>query len=249
MRRLVILPLCWMLLCGAASRSFDGTNDSVDYGDIPTLSDSTGSISGGGWVLTDNVTSDQTVWSNKRTAGAARGVIFFQDDAGGGRTDTFHIFVEEADEVTSTSCIGVNSAAVVDTWQWVAFSLTANNSSGMRLYIDGLEDANSPCTSSGVDNMGQSNEGWHIGADPLNEDDRSGEQAYMQLWSRLLTLQELEEARWQPGIIAASLEVFAPTWGASTEQDLSGQGNTGTVSNATTSADGPPVFLGGGLPL
>ena len=53
---------------------------------------------------------------------------------------------------------------------------------------------------------------------------------------------------WLPGSLESS-QGFWPIWGDSTEIDLSGKGNTGTVTGTTVDSSGPPVMFGGGLPL
>ena len=70
----------------------------------------------------------------------------------------------------------------------------------------------------------------------------------------VLTVVDMLEIMWNPEIAAiyvgsSDILGFWPFWGDSPEIDLSLNANSGTVSNATTSTNGPPVMFGGGLPL
>ena len=75
--------------------------------------------------------------------------------------------------------------------------------------------------------------------------------AYGAMWNIGLSVLYQADLMWQPEIVpgVSLMQGMWPLLGDATEPDISLNNNTGTVVNATTSSDGPPVFFGNGLPL
>ena len=119
------------------------SSQDISFGDI-TFLDGLSTISGHAWFNADNVTQDHVIVS-KSQAGSHT-LQFFQDNVGStsGRTDTFTIFIRLSG--VSAKVEGAQNAASAGTWIPVGFSWEAGSATGLRLYINGSEDANSPVT-------------------------------------------------------------------------------------------------------
>lgn len=244
MRALLILLLVSPGMVWAdASRSFDGTNDSVKFGDMASLEDQT-ALSAGCWIINSNLTQDHIV-IDKSSSTTDRWFLFTDDVAGtSGRTNTYTWFVDESAVGSQARVEAASDSALQDTWQWIVGTFVANDSTGMRLYIGGVEDANSPVASTGVDNSGGNPGQLAVGESDLGSTDRAGLEAHCQAWNRTITLVEVNEAMWVPGRVPLNLQLYSPVWGDSTEVDLSGNGNVGTVAGAVASSSGPPIIIG-----
>lgn len=72
-----------------------------------------------------------------------------------------------------------------------------------------------------------------------------GKVAYVQGWTRALSDDELNEARWKPGSITTNLAFCIPIFGIqSPEPDWSGNGNSLTATNSPAEdSQGPPVMF------
>lgn len=240
MRRLLLLLLCWPLLLGAASRLFDDANDNVDMGNV--LNVTTGDWSLAAWVkLTEDASTDFVIGKandlNANTAGYVMGS--FSGDSQ---------FVRCGD---GTAQCGGASAQIGDF-------------DGVWVYHIGTWDATGEVLENyaNCDTLGASNSGTAVGSLSNAVDFQIGEAAgggtdtngliaYGSMRATIPTAMERCEQMWHPEsiIIFRPQGSFWPLWGASPESDLSGNGLTGTVNGASTSSDGPPVMIGGYLPL
>ena len=69
-----------------------------------------------------------------------------------------------------------------------------------------------------------------------------GNICYVQLWDKILTIDEVSESMVKPGSVRTNLVGYWPVLGSdSPERDLSGNGNTGAVTSADSSDLGPKV--------
>ena len=251
--RWVYFFLCLSLttpVWAGASLSSDATNDSVIFGDINSLDDET-NLSAGCWVFQNDLLADYQGIDKQAAVGFW---ILIFDDVGAvsGRTDIYTIAIQETVAPNTTARVeGASSSGLASTWQWIAFTFDNLSTTGLRLYIDGSEDANSPASTASIDDSGGgSTSTVNTMEGTLGGRDRNGNEAHCQAWQRTITAVEVQEARWKPGLVPLNLQLFAPHFGnASPEPDLSGNGNTGTITGAAESFSGPPVMFGDGLPL
>ena len=247
---LVALLLQTPWVWAGASRSFDGTNDSIGWGSIANLANES-NLGCGCWVVNNNLTQDHFILGNNVDS-TDGGILFLTDDVGSssGRTNTYKIFIQEPSASGGSNCFveAASSSALASTWQWIAFNFSAAGS--VRLFIDGTEDANSPGSCTNVSNSGGGGDAFTMGETTSGTLDRSGNMAYCQCWSETRGLVTLEQARWLPETFPSAPELTAPLFGSdSPEIDLSGDGNSGTVAGAGEDVTGPPVMFGLGLPL
>lgn len=189
---LLFLIICFPVY-GAVD--FDGTDDLINMGDIPALDDST-SVSCFAWVWNDNLTQDHHIFGQKfQAAGNDSGIDWKEDDVGSAsaRTNTYTIFIEEtAGAGDSTTVIeGATNAAQANVWQSVAFTATTGSSTGLHLYINGAEDANSPASTSALGNLGGDNSDFTAGTDPDGDGARNGRIGEIACWSSVLTASEI----------------------------------------------------------
>ena len=75
----------------------------------------------------------------------------------------------------------------------------------------------------------------------LNDQDFAGKLAYVQIFNRALDVNEINQIMRIPGSVPRGLVLFWNFLGGSPEPDYSGNGNSGTVTGATVSADNPPI--------
>ena len=172
------------------ARDFDGTDDYIDWGNLGSLIHTPSALSGSIWVWLDDLTADHTIANTRTPAG---GINWQFDDVGSvsGRTDMFNIFVEE-DAGTNTRIESATASAVSGAWQHVFFSFVPNAVEGLQLWINGVEDANSPVNTTNIDDLGTTEStNLRNGSDNCalrDHDGRLAEQAY---WSRVLTDAEI----------------------------------------------------------
>lgn len=128
----------------------DGTNDYVTAGDIAAIDTAT-ELSVCAWVNHDTITTDDTIVS-KANETLTAGFLLFRDDVCfiGGCTDTYTINVQDSADTDSAVIEGATNASPATTDTLVCFTYTSNDANGLRLYVDGTEDANSPVSTVGI---------------------------------------------------------------------------------------------------
>jgi hypothetical protein len=82
--------------------------------------------------------------------------------------------------------------------------------------------------------------GWAIGNTANTANTWDGAIAFMQVWNRILTAEEMDAALRAPGCILSGLRLFVPMWNLTRLFDLSGLGFHGTHTACLDRA-GPPV--------
>ncbi len=129
--------------------NFDGGNDYVEFGDVNVIDNAT-SLSSCAWVKHNSVTDDDIIFS--KTNGTDDGIFFMRDDvgAGTGRTDMYKIYIAESSGTDNVYIEGANNSSPLGKWTFVCFSFTENAANGLRLYVNGVEDANSPASTVGI---------------------------------------------------------------------------------------------------
>ena len=225
---------------------FDGTADSVHYGDIPSIDDAT-TLSGSCWVYNDNVTQDHFIGGQRNAAG---GILWLFDDIAStsGRTDTYNIRIEESAGAggSSVKIEGAISAGAEDVWEHVAFTFIANTNPGLQLFISGSEDANSDVDTTGVDDAGKVGENIMFGESVNGSFDRLGRLAECAFWNVVLTDPEIVSLSkaFSPSLIRPSAVIFYPPMIGKAQQDndLTGNGAAPTYANQTASTPHPRVL-------
>ena len=222
------------VLFAVSSRSFDGTNDRVVTSDVHNVT--TGNVSACAWVKpTEDAALNCT--SGKRTATGA-GYHLTQT--------TGDLFTFTTSDATTT--VAATSAADLDgVWTFTCgtydgVSLTKTST----IYENGVSAGSDLSLAIGsISNTTN----FIMGVSAVADNDYTGLIAYNSVWTDIImTETEMFEFMFKPDT-AEIASGFWPLWGQSPELDLSASANTGTVTGASTSADGPPVMFGGGIPL
>ena len=235
MRRLLPILLCWPLLVGAASRSFDGTNDEIDWGDnfdigphmmACTWTKLTEDASTD-WVTGHSSNLDDIAWSFSQTTSDVMQMRVEENIASGGSINT-----------------GTCTTDIDGAWYFVCGSFN-DDTSGAGCWVNGTQEGvdatNSLETVTNTDT-------FKHGEDGDNGNDATGLMAYTQIERAFVVSAVLvTEMMWHPGCCSAL--GFLTLWGDATEINIQNTAVAGTVAGATTSTDGPPVMIGGYLPL
>ena len=250
-RFFILLMLIPAVCFGAASRDWDGTDDTLqtDTGDtIPTA------VSFMAHINPDN----------EGEGGFGRVVVF--DNAGTGAAPTTGLAVDGSTGVCSGTNLNFTfrsdwstsdgnwvstCGALVDD-SWVSITATYNGASSTNdptLYVNASSSAIGTDTN-GSGSLVTSAAEINVG----NVDDGSrtfdGQIGIVQIWNRKILDWEISEAHFKPGMIPDGLIHFYAIWGDSPENDMGSTGQDLTVTGAAASSSGSPAIMyGGGLPL
>lgn len=140
------------------------SNNNSSYlsaGNISTIGGAD-SITGSIWVKLDDLNSDGALFA-KGNWGPSLPILFWRDEKGNnsGRTNTFSILVY-GDNV-SKRIEGEADIANDTGWHYVTFTFAAGEADGLRLYVDGVEDPNSPVDVSAISSLLSNSELFRIG--------------------------------------------------------------------------------------
>lgn len=226
------------------AREFDGTNDDVDWGDNTSYETSPLSINA--WVMNNNVTADHA-YIGKFSANS-KDYILFMDLSGPTHTVTYEFFTRAGSSELSRVSTGTNSA-VNDTWQHLVGTYLFNDSEGVDLFLDGVEQGNSPVdtTNQTADTVGQNTLSVINGIDSASGKDHDGKIGEIAIWQiRLNDNHKLALSHGVPALVVSGTKptLYSPLWGnESPEPNWGTVGGTGTVTGATKAANNPPVEL------
>ena len=222
------------------SRNLDNSGDRITQGDIFDAGDGE-SISLCSMVkLTEDASVDALI-GTKTTTGSG-----------------YHI-VQETTDVTSFTIVetpGAGGSSVTSPLStdidgvWAKVCATWDGSGDItRIYLNGVEEDNTDSA-----NIGDCTTGafFRMGADgaATADYDGNGLWSYQAVWDLvILTPAQINEFNWNPEIVGITPSMLIAVWGASSEKDLSPTNDPASITNTTTSTDGPAVMFGGGLPL
>jgi hypothetical protein len=161
-----------------------GSSASMPYFDNATQ------ISMSIWVKVDDLDSDGTIIS-KGDFATDNAFMLWRDEtaAASGRTDTYSIIV--SDGTNHVRLEGVSNLSLDDDWHHIVVTYKGDDSTGLRLYIDGVEDANSPGDTSNVDNLDSNADFFRLGrTNNTNEIDGSLDE--FRIFNRVLSADEVQ---------------------------------------------------------
>ncbi len=129
---------------------FDGVDDYINAGDIESIDTST-ALSGCAWVKHTTITNDDGIFA-KITGGSGDGFIFFRDDVGAtsGRTDGYNIYFADSGDTDTVRIESATNASPLNKWTQVCFTFQTATANGLHLYVNGVEDANSPVSTASI---------------------------------------------------------------------------------------------------
>lgn len=227
-----------------ASRDFSGTSQFLQISDNSVLQDI---FDGGGSVA---------AWINQDGIGETAGRICNKSSgtssalSGGGwafhlRNNSGNQRVQFAQRWTNTSTWYTNNNLSNGDWKHVCVTYD-DTSSGNNpiIYVDGVSQTLTESISPSGTATSDVGDDLYIGDDQNSARAFDGQICYVQMWDKILTNDEVFECMYKPGSVRTNLVGYWPILGVdSPEKDLSGNGNTGTVTGASENFDGPPVRM------
>ena len=191
---------------GTHSGSFDSLGDYLDTGINQSLQAIT-SLSMCSWLKHNSLSSDNFIISSISSSG---GVLFLRDDVGSssGRTDIYKIFITEDNAFNNVSIESRSDASHGDYWHHVCFTFSADNISGLRLYIDGIEDVNSPVSTLGIHQLNFNNN-LYIGSNTSGNGNFDGLMDDVSIWKDVLTSNQIRALYEQQN---SAMNELSATW-------------------------------------
>lgn len=220
-----------------ASRLFSATTDRIDCGASSAYNETFDSgATFLAWANLANIPAVTTSLVNKEFTNGNGWSTAFQ--IGTGYFTFYHDF---------TTNFMLTRLTAAYTNQWVCYGLTYNNSSTANrptFYVNGVSAAVTHSVTPSGSAEPDTSASLQIGNRMSHNTGMDGNIAYVQIWKRILSVAEINEAMIRPGSIRTNLVGYWPCLGAdSPERDLSGNGNSGTVTGTAESFNGPPVRL------
>ena len=175
---------------GGYALSFDGVDDYVNLGDLSVIDGAT-QLSVSAWVKVSDLTDDGVILAKDIHGGQSQ-LLFWRDELGQqtGRSNTFSILVSDGSNESRIE--GVTGKSNDNGWHHVAFTFSASSSTGLRLYINGVEDANSPVSTSGITAL-ESNANSLLIGKPVTTSNKefTGSIDEIRIWNDVRTAQEI----------------------------------------------------------
>jgi len=209
----------------------------ITFGDV-TFLDGLTSISGHSWVNLGAITADAYIFS-KYVSGT--GIIYLFDDVGSvsGRTDVFTIFID--DGPVTCKIESATGSGTVGAWTSVGWSWTAGSSTGLRMYINGVEDANSPSTTVGMGSFPNNTATFDVGR-AAGGGYWEGEIGGCALWDTVLSSDDFAALAnyTDPYLVKPQNLLWAPRFIRGALDPITGA--LGTITGATVSAHHPLIM-------
>ena len=199
------------------TRDYDGTGDYLDTGDASTYNFTTADFTVVAWGYPDIITSWQTIMSNDE-AGSVNGWGARTSSSGNGNM-----------HLTKPSVGGANSSITTGTGAWKGLGYIVDNGTDVEFVHVTTTGTLTTDTVATANNCNSSTANARIGTEDAN--DFNGAINHVQVFSRLLTNTEVQNAIWAPGSITNGLVGYWPGYGQlSPEPDISTTGSDATVT-------------------
>lgn len=173
----------------------DGSGDnfylSNSNSDLAYL-DNAAQISMSIWVKLNNLTSDAVIIS-KGDFNSNNAFVLWRDESAhsSGRSDTFTILVSDGSG-NETRIEGADGIANDNEWTHIVVTYQGDSATGLKMFINGTEDPNSPADTSNVDNLNSNPEYFRIG----RSDDSlelNGNLDELRIFNKVLSNTEIED--------------------------------------------------------
>ena len=128
--------------------SFDGINGNISMGDASFIDDAP-NLSVSLWMQTENIDVDGMLLT-KGVFSTGTPIVLWRDEVAGisSRTNTISLIIRG--DSAGVRLEGATDALNDKNWHHISFTFQGGSSTGLRLYIDGVEDANSPVDVSSI---------------------------------------------------------------------------------------------------
>ena len=170
---------------------FNGINNSIDFGDITKI-DGSKELSISLWVKVDNLSKDLDILSKDIHDWNSQ-LLLWRDETGTvtGNKDTFSIVV--SDGYNEARIEGESNACSDNNWHHICIIFKANDQQGLRLFIDGIEDNNSPVSTLNINRLNSNSNSLLVGKSIDKGKYFNGNIDEICIWGFVLTLQEIED--------------------------------------------------------
>lgn len=223
---------------------FDGTNDSVDFGDIADVDGATLTVCV--WYNPTNTSALGIIWGKVAAAGGDADDIYLAQSDGAGGNGSGIQWVHGTTSPRASVASGVFTAG---TWAHVAMVYDGSLAAASRvaIYINGAAQSLS-ITGTIPATIAASADTVRCGTDGANGVDLAGTLAHLKCWDAALTAAGVynEMNSYRP-VRTSNLFLWAPLDDGTAAKDYSGGGNAGTVAGAV--AAGSPSVANGAVGL
>jgi len=227
---------------GLGAYDFNGASSYINAGDIDYM-DTSPTLSGCAWVYHDTSNNDDTIF--KKSVAQTEGIIFYRQNfqTATGKSDVYGIFVADSVDTSSALLTSANLSSQLNNWTYVCFTYLEGSSTGLRLYVNGIEAPDSPVSVSGITAHNADSEPFLIGANwTTSTQSFDGRIDEIMVWNRTLSsaqIQALYERKYN--LLSANELRKGDVWYAKvTPNDGKHDGETVTSNNITI-LNGLPV--------
>jgi len=237
--------------------NFDGVNDYVDAGDINTIDTAT-ALSGCAWLKHKTIDTDDVILS--KNSSGNDGFVFFRDEViAGGTHDVYTIFVADSADTDTATLSGTQNSSPLNKWTHVCFTFKTSSATGLRLYVNGVEDAGSPASTVNIGAIDAGTNVLSIGDRLDATDPFDGQIDDVRIYNRALSATEVAQlynmgtAKYDVSPTKTLASGLVGYWTFDGKDipglalDLSGQGNKGNLVNISTSTSRVPGKIGQAL--
>lgn len=174
------------------ARSFNGSSNYIDMGDIAAI-DTVTAMSACAWVYHSSASADHEIMAKGN--GATDDLLFFRDDVGTSspRTDIYTIYVADSADTDSARIESAQDAGVAGRWNHVCFSFNATSATGLRLYVNGRQDANSPVSVATIGAIDGGTNPFRIGSTSQGGAFFHGMIDEVNVWNKIISADEVAE--------------------------------------------------------
>jgi hypothetical protein len=173
----------------------DGINDYVNLGSNENIQARLGNpvqLTVCAWIYLNSMTDDDQIMG-RCESGVTNGWLLFRDDVSSlsGRLDVYTMYVEDGNG--GASAVRVESAAypTLNKWTHICGTFIRSSATGLRLYINGVEDSNSPKSVATIDNIQGGVSPFYIGTRQDGTVPFNGFIEEVKVWDRALTAAEI----------------------------------------------------------
>lgn len=191
-RILLCLLFCLLPIISFAAVDMDGVDDRVEMADIAAI-DAATELSVSAWVFHDSITGDDTIIS-KILTDSTDGFQFYRDDVASvsGRTDCYNITIFESGSTDNVRVETATNSTPSGAWTHIVFTWVGASATGLRVYINGSEDANSPANSANVNAVDVGTAICKLGTASSNNDRPfDGAITELAIWNKALSAAEV----------------------------------------------------------
>lgn len=254
MKTFLTLILSVSLAWPESSMLFDADSERINIGSGSSLDNHplNGAATILVWVRRTSDGANKSIFTMDGTTFGTRGGVLLTGDNSSGEGTLTSVIWTDADPIIYTSNAGV---LPLNEWTYVAMVFNASSGAGelVQLYAGDRDTIATEITYSSTDDgtgtrlADAANDKWIGNVERASTSEFGGQIGQISYWSRALSLAEVQDNQFNQVCRSGCVYLSNPGFdGTGTQKDLSGNGNSGTVTGATADLSGPPIFISGG---